>query len=178
MSAPRRVTRASRRWRAGPARRVLAVAVAMLAAAAARAGEAPPVGVTTQLSRASAGVRDTIRYTVTVATAPEVEVDFPAFPDTIAGFMVTQFGDLETSETAGRTVRSRWYDLRHYLAGSYTLPGITVEYQLPGKPKALLRSADMFVQIQAPDGRGAGSAAAEFHDDSAGPIPATSRYLR
>ena len=34
------------------------------------------------------------------------------------------------------------------MAGAYTIPGVAVEYRVPGKPKAMLRCAALFVQIE------------------------------
>ena len=155
--------------------RLAAVAAATLAGIARSADEpAPPVRVKTAVDRAIAAVGDTIRYTVSIDHDPKVEVDFPQFPDTIAGFAVTNFGPLQTGEAVGRVATSRWYDLRHFLSGSYTIPGVAVEYRIPGEPKAMLRSADMFVQIESAIGADEDGAIRDIQE----PEAASSRYVK
>lgn len=152
----------------------LVAALALVAGEAWAASPVPAVRVVTAFDRTTASVGDTIRYTVSIDHAAGVEVAFPEFPDTIAGLAVRNFGPLETHESGGRVVKSRWYDIEHFLAGAYTIPGVAVEYTLPGKPKAMLRSADMFLQIESLIGQ------EELGDirDIQPPLAATSRYTK
>ena len=134
----------------------------------------PPIRVTTAFDTTSAKVGDTVRYTVAIDYAPDVSVEFPQFPDTIAGLSVRNFGPLEKREADGRHVRSRWYEIEHFLAGSYTIPGVAVEYELPGKAKAKLRSADLFLEIESLIGE---EELGEIRDIQP-PLTATSRYAK
>jgi len=129
--------------------------------------------VVTSFDHTRAQVGDVLRYTVRVDHDPAVEVVFPEFPETIAGLSVRNFGPLRKRTEAGRVVVSRWYDLSHFIAGSYTVPGVAVEYRLPGKPKAMLRSASMFVEIESIVGEELGSIR-----DIVDPLAASSRYTK
>ena len=156
-------------WGASPAAALVVAAANVWAAL-----PAPVVRVVTEFDRTSASVGDTIRYTVSIDHAAGVEVAFPEFPDTIAGLAVRNFGPLQTREVGGRVVKSRWYDIEHFLAGSYTIPGVAVEYAAPGKQMSVLRSADMFIQIESLIGQ------EELGDirDIPPPLAAASRYMK
>ncbi len=150
----------------------IAILLACLAAAA--PAKKPPVEVRVDCNKVLARVGDTIRYTVTVEHDANVAVKYPDYPSSIAGFAVTGFGPLVEREANGRQVISRWYDLRHFLAGAYTIPGVAVEYQIPGKPKALVRSADLFVEIESVMGPDALGDIRDIQE----PLAAQSRYAK
>jgi len=152
----------------------LPIAILLACLASVAPAKKPPVEVRVQCNKVLARVGDTIRYTVTVEHDANVEAKYPDYPSFVAGFAVTEFGPLVEREVNGRRVKSRWYDLRHFLAGAYTIPGVAVQYRIPGKPKALVRSADLFVQIESVMG---GDALGDIRDIQE-PVAAKSRYTK
>jgi len=84
--------------------------------------------VSAALDKESAAIGDKIKYTITVVTAKDTEVQFPEFDETLGGLTIKDFGSSERDSFRKKTLL-RWYLLDTYLPGEYTIPKTVVKYK-------------------------------------------------
>jgi len=93
-------------------------------------GPRRPVEVTTTVDRAVATTGDLITWTLTIDRDADIEVELPQWGSEVDGLERVDRGTAPERRRSGRVVEERWIQLRADLVGSYTLPEITVRYDL------------------------------------------------
>ena len=126
-----------------PAVLLLALAVAVTG----RADDAPapgPVDVHTRVEPDTVTIGQRFRYTLEVASAPDVELMLSQPTERLGAFEIVDFGDLPPARRDGKAVVTRWFTLVGYAVGEHWVKAPPVRYRLPGEdvtdaPEAGLR---------------------------------------
>jgi len=116
--------------------RWLVLCAALLASAAARAGEAPPVSVRGHVEPEQPTIGQRFRYVVEVAAPPGTEVDVTQPSAHLGDFDILDFGTDPPVERDGRTVVTRWWRLVAWSPGEHVIESPPVRYRLPGSEPA------------------------------------------
>jgi hypothetical protein len=75
-----------------------------------------------------ATIGDKIRYTITIISDPEFDVEAPEFGENLGGFAIKDFGHPSSRKVKGKTVTEQWYLLDTYVTGTYTIPAPVVKF--------------------------------------------------
>ncbi len=110
--------------------------------------EQPPVEVKAEVDRATATTGDTIRYTLTATSDPQIEVTIPEMGSQIAGLRIIDIGSSEPLERDGRKIIDRWYELRADLVGSYIIPGAVFTYKDDQGKIQELKTSQIFIEVK------------------------------
>jgi hypothetical protein len=116
-------------------RRALPLVLVVLAAAPARADDAPVV-VRAHVEPDTTTIGARVRYTVEVESAPGTEVLVTQPSERLGDFDIVDFGIAPAVERDGRTVVTRWYTLVGYSPGHHLVKSPPVQYRLPGETLA------------------------------------------
>lgn len=82
-----------------------------------------PVSVIAWTDVAEVTIGDKIRYTVTIISDTDLEINVPQFGENLfGGFGIKDFGEEQPREIKGKTVREQWYLLDIYVTGTYKIP--------------------------------------------------------
>ncbi len=108
----------------------------------------PPVEVKAEVDNATATTGDSIRYTLTAKSEPQIEVTIPEMGSQIAGLRIVDLGEAGPLERDGYKIVERWYQLKADIIGSYIIPGAVFSYQDAQGKKTELKTAQIFIEVK------------------------------
>jgi len=88
-----------------------------------------------------------IRYTITIISDPEIEVQMPEFGENLGGFAIKDFGEPLPREFKGKNVAEKWYLLDTYITGTYVIPAPVVKFATSGGEESEIEGEDVSVEV-------------------------------
>lgn len=110
--------------------------------------EAAPVQVTARVDPDRVTIGTPFRYTMRVEAGVEVELVVPILAERLGDFLITDFGEIPHRSEFGRTVVERWYTMVTYEAGDQLIPGVPVQYRLPGTDLQRVSAPETLVLVE------------------------------
>ena len=107
-----------------------------------------PVRASVQVDRAVATTGDVIEYSIELDYAEGVEVTIPETGSEIAGFRIVDLGEDPARTEGNRVARRFWYQLRADLVGSYILPSVSLDYEMPSGERGAIETSEIFVEVE------------------------------
>jgi len=136
----------------GPARRIAALSILLLAAG--RLCAAGPVSVSVGVDRTEAHIGERIRYTVVAEAPAGTKVRMPAFGETLGGLTVCDSGVAgpevppgEEPSSSGKRVWKAWCLLTAYELKAFEIPAPVVEYESPDGTRGKVSGEPVSVKI-------------------------------
>jgi hypothetical protein len=108
----------------------------------------PPVEVKAEVDRATATTGDSIRYTLTAKSEPQIGVTIPEMGSQIAGLRIVDLGEAGPIERDGYKIVERWYQLKADIIGSYIIPGAVFSYRDAQGKTNELKTAQLFIEVK------------------------------
>lgn len=90
-----------------------------------------PLEVKSAVDKNTVSIGDKIRYTITVETDKDMEVEFPEFGYNLGEFSIKDFGSVKRSLWGKKRI-IQWYCLDTYSTGKFTIPKAAVKYKKKG----------------------------------------------
>ena len=87
-----------------------------------------PLTVKVEVNKNPVSIGDRIKYIIEVKSPREIEVKFPSFAENLADFTIRDFGSSEGGFWGSRTL-TQWYILDTFETGTFTIPGITIQFR-------------------------------------------------
>ncbi len=106
-----------------------------------------PVTVIASTDVQEATIGDKIRYTITVISDPELEVDLPQFGENLGGLAIKDFGQSPPSKFKGKTRQEQWYLLDTYITGTYTIPAPVVKFKSQDGKETEIEGNEVNVEV-------------------------------
>jgi hypothetical protein len=118
-----------------PAARLESAAAGTRAAGETAADDAAPapVEIRAAVDPDTVPIGTPVRYTLTIAAAPEVEIVLSQPTERLGDFEIVDFGDLPPGEWEGRRVVTRWLDVVGFEPGYHLVRSPPVLYRRPGE---------------------------------------------
>ncbi len=107
-----------------------------------------PVEVKAEVDKATATTGDSIRYTLSAKSEPQIAVTIPEMGSQIAGLRIVDLGEAGPLERDGYKIVERWYQLRADIVGSYIIPGAVFSYQDAQGKTVELKTAQIFIEVK------------------------------
>jgi hypothetical protein len=107
----------------------------------------PVVTVVGRTDRERVSIGTPFRYTVEVRAPKDVEVVVPVLGGQLGDFFVTDFGSEPIREEGDLVIVSRWYTMVTYRTGLLFIPGLPVQYRVPGADLERVDGEDVAVRV-------------------------------
>lgn len=107
----------------------------------------PIVTVVGRTDRERVSIGSPFRYTVEVRAPKHVEIVVPVLGGQLGDFFVTDFGSEPVSEEGDQGIVSRWYTMVTYRTGLLFIPGLPVQYRMPGVDLERVDGEDIAIRV-------------------------------
>ncbi|MBF0205356.1 MAG: hypothetical protein HQK53_00560 [Oligoflexia bacterium] len=135
------------------------LSLSLLATTSAPASALAPK-IKAEVNKAVAKIGEEVVLTVTLITDKKLQATMPEIVGEVNGLRIIDFGEDPVKEEEGALVYKKWYKLVADLSGSYILPALESRYGANAEKK-VVKTAEIFIEIQAQDGVGANTTSAK-----------------
>lgn len=103
----------------------------LLFASNARAQTASPVALESRVSKATITIGDTVRYTVQLRRAPNIQTRWPGPAVNLGMFEIRRYQTPEAREEGDTIIEEASYTISTFDTGRFVIPPLTVQYLMP-----------------------------------------------
>jgi hypothetical protein len=159
------------------------VAAVLITAATAEVGSGqtpagrPPVTVEATVEPGTVTIGTSVRYTLRLTTDELTELIIPSLAGQIGAFQVVDFGGEPPRREGDRVIVERWFTLVTYQVGDQIVPGLTIQYRVPGAEVQSVVAPDTVVVVQSLVQSAGATPAADIRDIK-GPVAVPHDYRR